>query len=373
MFDGLEIDVLSLGDADSILVSAWDGTTVTRTLIDGGRQSDYAQVKAFLEGRQIAQLDHVLCSHLHNDHAAGLIKLVADKSIHIVYGWMHNIRNHVEAGRLRRAVAASSNGTDNVGQVLENTDTLHAAFINRGVTPIEPFAGIAPTILGPSKEYYAKVTAEFTKEGAIGLQKIAEPAWGRPGMLAALAGINRSPLGVSPFATSRPTVNSLSLLAGIAPPNRNVSDILRRSSVKTNPTTQVYNNTSVILGLNFKGDKILLTADAGCEALRQVRLGWENLAGLQVPHHGSDDNLSKDLIERFRPQVAFASACGDESHPGSAVRNGLISVGSTFFSTHHPQPTNMWFWIGKVPARLGYGPLTPMKKNGIAAGASQRA
>jgi hypothetical protein len=33
----------------------------------------------------------------------------------------------------------------------------------------------------------------------------------------------------------------------------------------------------------------------------------------------------------------------------------------------------MWFWIGKVPARLGYGPLTPMKKNGIAAGASQRA
>lgn len=37
--DGLEIDLLNLGDADSILVTNWFNDNPTRILIDGGNSS----------------------------------------------------------------------------------------------------------------------------------------------------------------------------------------------------------------------------------------------------------------------------------------------------------------------------------------------
>ena len=44
-FNGREIDMLSLGDADSILVTGWYGTSAWRALIDGGRASDAKAVR----------------------------------------------------------------------------------------------------------------------------------------------------------------------------------------------------------------------------------------------------------------------------------------------------------------------------------------
>ena len=95
MFDGFEVDVLSLGDADCILVSQWAGCGVTRLLIDGGRSSDYPEIKAFLQQKNATTLNYVICSHLHNDHAAGLIKLVEDRSFTVEAAFMHDIRNHI--------------------------------------------------------------------------------------------------------------------------------------------------------------------------------------------------------------------------------------------------------------------------------------
>jgi hypothetical protein len=39
-FYGVEIDMLSLGDADAILVTEWSGNHVFRVLIDGGTADD---------------------------------------------------------------------------------------------------------------------------------------------------------------------------------------------------------------------------------------------------------------------------------------------------------------------------------------------
>jgi len=39
---GLEIDMLSLGDADSILITEWCGNYVFRVLVDGGTTADRA-------------------------------------------------------------------------------------------------------------------------------------------------------------------------------------------------------------------------------------------------------------------------------------------------------------------------------------------
>jgi beta-lactamase superfamily II metal-dependent hydrolase len=362
MFDGFEVDVLSLGDADCILVSQWAGYAVTRLLIDGGKEADYPEVKAFLQSRNAMTIDHIICSHLHNDHAAGLIRLLQDRSIAVKFGWMHNIRNHVDQSRLRRASFGNGGDAENVREVLHNTDRLLAVFQSRGIGPVEPFAGVIPEILGPRKAYYASVVAEFTKNGVPVAMK-PQPAFGQRGLIAALAGANISnQFSTIPFFGPPNTLSealSRMRLSGSRP-----QGILSRAAVKANPSTQPYNNTSVILGLNFKGFRFLFTADAGCAALRQIEPGWENLYCLQVPHHGSDGNLSKDLVERFRPQIAFVSAQGNDCHPSPAVKNALITVNSRVFSTHYPTPGHLWFWLGSVPPRDGYVAAAPMRGSG---------
>jgi len=137
---------------------------------------------------------------------------------------------------------------------------------------------------------------------------------------------------------------------------------LSNSSVEKHPKTQPFNNTSVILGATWKELKFMFTADAGSEALDCLPAYWQHLAWMQVPHHGSDGNLSQQNIERFCPQNAYISAGGDSSHPSRAIVSGLVKVGTQVFSTH--QTGHLWHSRGSVPARLGYHTVQPLKGTG---------
>ena len=127
LFDGVEVDVISIGDADCIVVTQWHDSIPHRILIDGGCGGDAQGVKDFLLYRGYTYFWAVLCTHLHNDHATGLIKIVQDKSFTFSNGWMHDITKHVSAETLRRAAAA----VDGVKDVVETTRELAAAFASR--------------------------------------------------------------------------------------------------------------------------------------------------------------------------------------------------------------------------------------------------
>lgn len=372
MFNGLEIDMLSLGDADCIVVTQWTSFGPQRILIDGGSGADAPIVREFLRSRRFTEFWAVVCTHEHGDHARGLIKLVQDKSITIHNGWMHNIRKHVSADGLRRASAGSSSRAEEVKEVLELTDELTRAFASRGLTPQEPFAGSivagypSMTVLGPSRPFYQQVLQKFTK---VDVLRLTPPPSFYTEALSAIGGTGPSTryrtlsdLGYlpaqepnyGPVPTSLPPSSlggRLSLLAGV----------LRNSSVEENPKTQPFNDTSTIIGVIFNGEKLLLTGDAGSDALDRVPADWRNLMYMQVPHHGSDGNLSQSNIERFRPKFANISARGDMSHPDKAIVNGLIKVGAQVFSTHKQNPGHLWFCLGTVPARADYGPAVPLK------------
>jgi beta-lactamase superfamily II metal-dependent hydrolase len=141
-----------------------------------------------------------------------------------------------------------------------------------------------------------------------------------------------------------------------------LAGLLGRSRVKESPTTQPFNNTSVILGGLAWGNRILFTADAGAEALGRINPEWKQLTWLQIPHHGSDGNLSQELIERFCPRFAYISARGDESHPSRAIVSGLVKAGAQVFSTH--LSGNLCHYLGNVPFRPDYSPAVPMKGTG---------
>ena len=382
IFNGIEIDMLSLGDADSILVTGRYGTSVWRVLIDGGSAKDAKTVRDFLRSQNVTSLYAVVCTHLHNDHARGLIELVKDKTLSITFGWMHDMQRHASADTLRRASSGNSSQAEGVKEALETTRELASAFASRDITPPEPFAGQTIShlpglsVLGPTQHFYKQALEE----------SIGEPVPAYGSFLSALAAAQRPAPSYPPVMPHLPTsylrsmlspppsfppALPLSFLAGpLTPPPKTPSafdlsatllGVLSKSSVDENPKTQPFNNTSAILGMEFNGNKFLFTADAGSEALDAVPSLWKNLLWMQVPHHGSDGNLSQANIERFCPRVAFVSAVGDSSHPDRAIVNGLIKVGTKVFSTH--TQGHLWYWIGGVPYRSNYGEAIPLKGN----------
>lgn len=363
MLYGLEVDMLDLGDADCIVVTQWAGTCACRVLIDGGSGGGAQLVSEFLHRRDFRALYAVVCTHPHNDHAKGLIKLAQDKSISIASAWMHDIRKHVGPDALRRASAGNTAQAEGVRQVVETTAELARAFSSRNIPIQEPFAGrvvsYVPSlmVLGPEELFYKSTLEEFTKvEVPIPLPLPSfSPA----------ASILGGKLSIPTYGLPRPVAPTSLFRLPLPPPAPDISTLLggalSKSSVKENPKTQPFNNTSVILGCSFDGHRLLFTADAGAEALDRISTEWKNLAWLQVPHHGSDGNLSQSNIERFCPKFAYISAKGDTSHPSRAIVNGLIKVGAQVASTHMNR--NLWFRIGNAPPPPGYGPLALLKGN----------
>jgi beta-lactamase superfamily II metal-dependent hydrolase len=350
MFDGFEVDMLNLGDADCVVVTEWTTYGPFRVLIDGGRESDAEIIREFFHRRDYRVFYAAVCTHLHDDHAGGLIKLLRDRTLVFVTGWMHDIRNHISADALRRAGAGDSGEAQAVKQVVETTDELARAFASRSLVPAEPFAGRLIShfpqlvVVGPDEGFYTRTLEEFADVDLP--PPLPSPYFATAA--SALGGIPSLPPSFYQQLLSRPQprVPLSSLLPGA----------LSGSSVKKRPVTQPFNNTSSIIGCSFRGSKLLFTSDAGSDALDRLPPHWNSLAWMQVPHHGSDGNLSQRNIERFCPRWAMVSAKGDLSHPSRAIVNGLVKVGAKVASTH----TNghLWFWLGNVPMREDYGPVT---------------
>jgi beta-lactamase superfamily II metal-dependent hydrolase len=66
--NGVEIDMLSLGDADSLLVTLWENGRPTYTLIDCGYAKDAPAVTRFLQRRGVKTIHHLVCSHRVQSH-----------------------------------------------------------------------------------------------------------------------------------------------------------------------------------------------------------------------------------------------------------------------------------------------------------------
>jgi beta-lactamase superfamily II metal-dependent hydrolase len=354
--NGIEVDMLSLGDADSIIVTKYESGNPHRILIDGGSAKSADVVIDFMLRGKVTEFFAVICTHAHNDHARGLIKIVQDKRIKFQTATFNDIRHYVGADALRRASASN----EGVREVVETTKELSAALNARQIPIYSGLAGkgVAKwpkmTVLGPSLAFYKSALEDFTKiDLPVPFLSSASVLTGNPSPLLGLSGIRApNPNLLLPSPPSTNTVDLSALLAGA----------LSRSTVKEEPKTQPFNNTSMILGVEFAGQRLLFTADAGSEALDRVAPEWKNLAWMQVPHHGSDGNLSKSNIERFCPKFAFISACGDSSHPSRAIVNGLIKCGAEVCGTH--SAGHLWYYSGTVPARPDYGNAIRLKATG---------
>ena len=112
------------------------------------------------------------------------------------------------------------------------------------------------------------------------------------------------------------------------------------------------NETSIVQFADVCGKKVLLTGDAGVQALTeahqaalQMGLQISPLDWFQVPHHGSRRNLSSNVLDTWLgprrppqfPSSAFDAVISanqnDQKHPKKAVVRALIHRGRRVFQT----------------------------------------
>lgn len=330
-YNGIEIDMFSLGDADSILVTKWTGEYSRRVLIDGGNANSSEVVQKFLRDRGIWCIEDVVCSHPHDDHAAGLIPLLRDSGVLFGTLWVHVPQNHINllGYRLGLYRLSQSKRVQKAVKGLETIDELLAVAKSKNVTVREPFAGANigfMTVCGPSVEYYRELLPEFA---------------------------DLDHLEAEDRESTLPNLDALLELFDGA----ELSD-----SLLDDPRTTAENNSSTILATVFDGRKFLFTADAGAQALSRASAAY-NLSRcywMQIPHHGSRRNITAGLINYFAPTVAYVSADGSLKHPRRAVVNAFKKAGAIVYSTHYPSARHLRSHLGVVPVRRDYSAATPL-------------
>lgn len=327
-YDGLEIDMLSLGNADSILVTRWYNGSAERVLIDGGTQSSVSTVRRFLRGQGVVHLDHVVCSHPHDDHAGGLVDLVKDSTLSIGRLWAHLPIDHIDIDSVVAQVRKHS--TLKEAQVITESLQTHISLVQaameRKIPISQPFSGEkigSLTVCGPSPEYYQEIMSQFTNESYYSLE-------------------NSIAARVLERLEEQVDESSDSLL--------------------DNPQTDPLNNTATILATKVINDIYVFTADAGAQSLAAALKDYAiaDCKWMQVPHHGSRRNITQGLIEEFSPKTAFVSAEGSKKHPRTAVVNAIKKQGARVYSTHYPNGGHLRHHNGTVPERTEYTSATPL-------------
>ncbi|MDF2786553.1 MAG: competence protein ComEC [Pantoea eucrina] len=332
MVEDYDLDFLSVGDkssGDAILVRTNDGLNGSKvTLIDGGYAGTAENIKAFLiKWYETNVIDHMVNTHGDHDHIAGLIRIIEEgeivvKRLWAIFPW-HYSQEMIDGGYFlnRNSAAWLSSELKRLYPKLKELEDL--AIKNR--IPIStPFAGQKIgefEVLSPDKTFYLDNVASSTR--------------------------------TAPEDPSR--LSGLELFKKVFEKAADISTSLKDwgyekfSSEPTSPE----NNNSVVQFATLGSKRILLTADAGVEALglalsRLPYTGTPIADIFQVPHHGSRRNLSSELLDavigkkfetkkeaEFAEVITAVISAGekDSNHPRKAVVRALYHRGAKIFDT----------------------------------------
>ena len=292
-------------------------------VVDGGYTADGQKIVAHIKEYygNATHIDHVVLTHPDGDHSAGLKTVLGDCTIGTL--WMNRPWVHVGELRPRFNYEYTEQGLiRRLKKDFPNTAELEAIADEEGIAIQSVFQGDrigAFDVLAPSLSRYLDCVVES--------EKTPEPE-----RAARIAG--------EIFEFVAKVLRSFSALWG--------EENLKGDS----EGTSAENESSVVQFANLCDRKILLTGDAGIQALGeayqyllQEGVDLPGIDRFQVPHHGSRRNLSSDVLDSWlgeklpeRPTdkkfTAIISANrNDDAHPKKAVVRALIHRGAGVYQT----------------------------------------
>lgn len=336
MAEALEIDFLPVGnnsrsgDAIAIRFGNYENgrwKTQTVFIIDGGdTASGEALVKHVNEIYHTDKVDRVILTHPDSDHASGLRTVIEELKVGKI--WMHRPWNHwsdlkdsIKDGRITK----KSFG-ERMQDAYQHAYEIEQLAVAKKIDIFHPNQGCnykgynqnILKVLAPGKDFYLSLIQASDKTPHMGLGSSSKlfsstKSWEHEDMS---------------FGTEH--------------------------LYDDEGDTSAENDMSLILYLTFAGKKVLFTGDAGTMGLyKAIRYATEQgidlnkLDLLQVPHHGSRHNISKNILEFiYAPTAVISSAPqGAPNHPSPIVTNSLLRRNINPFATqgilinyHHGAP-----------------------------------
>jgi beta-lactamase superfamily II metal-dependent hydrolase len=351
MEDFYEIDFLNVDSkksGDAICIRYQTNGVQRIHVVDGGFQATGDKVVAHLNDHYSTPtyIDAVVVTHPDGDHAGGLRTVLETYNV----GELWMLRPWLYADELIdrfKRFTSVENLKKRLKELYPNLLALEDIALRKGIVIKEPFQGSAIgnfNVMAPSKARYLDLVVESDKTPEHH-ERTEDVFSGLFGMLNEAA--------------------------------RTLVAVLWGDENFSSEPTSAENEMSVVQYAYLCDNKILLTGDAGRDALTEaadyapyVGLALPGIDRFQVPHHGSRRNVSTELLDRwlgekpfFQPSsddttfTAIVSASKeDEHHPRKAVVRGMIHRKGNVISTE----------VGDIrtqknaPKREGWSAVTPL-------------
>lgn len=351
--EGFEIDFLPVGEGDrsgdAIAVRYRADGKESIMVYDGGTQNSGERLVEHIRTHYNSNhVDFVVNSHPDNDHASGLSVVLENMTVGAV--WMHRpweystqISHYFKDKRITdQSLAQRFKDKMSAAYALEELA------VRKRVPMYEPYQGSQIgkfLVISPERNWYLhELVPAFAKT-----PEVKAPLT----TLKSLFGgqLQRAAEGLKAYLDEHWHIESL------------------REDVETSAE----NESSAVLVSDIGGKRILLTGDAGTQALHRSANYVESLGHtltttnfIQVPHHGSRHNVSTSSLDRVvgqrvaqgnRSKIAFISA-GKESttHPRKMVVNAFIRRGATTIATQGQSKR----WAHQYPDRQGWSAAVPL-------------
>lgn len=324
MPDFYEIDfrqVHTSKSGDAIPIRYQIGDTGYVHLVDGGYSTTAPEIAKFITtSYRTHHINHIVVTHPDKDHAEGLAPILEEFEVDCL--WM--LRPWLYASALLRffpRMKSVESLERRLREAYPYIDALEEVAQRRGIPIVEPFQGRrigAFVVLAPSPARYLQLIVQSDKTPQEGVLGIFD---GLMEVARATVRLVRAGWGAENFSSE---------------------------------PTSTENEMSVIQYAVLCGHKIVLTGDAGRDAMTEaadfapsVGLQLPGVDKFQVPHHGGRRNVSTAILDRwlgarlpkplFNNERSFtagiSSAKEDPDHPRKAALRGLLHRGAFVMTT----------------------------------------
>lgn len=345
-----EIDFMKVGNkgsGDAIAIRYDDENDLEYVhVVDGGYTDDGDKLVEHIKKyyNNPPYIDHVVLTHPDGDHAAGLKKVLEEFEVSAL--WMNRPWNHIDELIPLFEYKYTENGLiQRLKRDFQFTAELEEIAEENEIPINDVFQGSQIgefMVLAPSYSRYIQLIVDS--------EKTPEPE--RKALIE--GGVFQKALLVI----------------------RNVIAEWGQENLKGDTEgTSRENESSVVQYSEMCGEKILLTGDAGIEALQEayeyaISMGVQlpGIDRLDVPHHGSRRNLSTDILDKWLGERLSAQSNSstlsaiisanpnDTEHPKKAVVRALIHRGATVVQTDSGAIRTS----KNAPDREGWSPVPPI-------------
>jgi len=322
-----EIEMLAAREGDCLWLRYGDANKPRQILIDGGRAATAKDIKARFAALPASQrtFELLIITHVDRDHIEGVLSLLTDKTVKVKFKdvWFNGF-DHLKQAELETFGALQ--GERLSAAITDGKLPWNKAWKRRAVClPAKSFptksldGGMKLTLLSPDRAKLTKlipVWKQECKKAGIMAGIGSKPAEERG--LEHFGAIDIEQLAVSPFKGDSAEANgsSIAVLA-------------------------TYDKKNVLLTGDAHPDRLSASIKALKKTAKRLKVH-----AFKIAHHGSEHNLSSDLLKLVDCDKFLVSTNGSFfKHPTASAIARLVKFsgnGSTIYFNYRSKFTSVW-------------------------------